>query len=109
MIGKLDDKRLLAGVGMGNMLFNILGFSFFIGLNGTLEAFIPQTLGSGKKRECGVCFNRAKIMNLIIFVPLAIIMCFTEELLLLCSQDAEISHIAMIYCVFSLPGLLAIS
>ena len=83
MVGRLKDSILLAGVGTGNMLFNICGYSIFIGVNGTLETFIPQTFGSGKKRECGVELNRARVINLVLFIPIAILMCFTGDLLVL--------------------------
>lgn len=107
-VGTLDDIKLLAGVGTGNMLFNIFGFSVYQGFNGTQESFIPQTLGSGKKRECGIVFNRAKLINFIVFIPIAILMLSSEKILLLCAQDPEISRIAMLYCVVSLPGTLAL-
>ncbi len=32
-IGNLDDSILLAGVGMGNMLINIIAFAILYGLN----------------------------------------------------------------------------
>jgi Na+-driven multidrug efflux pump len=36
-VGHLNNAEMMAGVGMGNMIQNMLGLSFFIGLNGALE------------------------------------------------------------------------
>ena len=47
-IGNLNEPVLLAGVGMGNMLLNVLCFAVVQGLNGALETFVSQSFG-GKK------------------------------------------------------------
>ena len=39
-VGNLDDPALLAGVGMGNMLVNVLCFAVVQGLNGALETLV---------------------------------------------------------------------
>lgn len=39
-IGHLNDPVLIAGVGMGNMLINVLAFAIMQGLNGALETLI---------------------------------------------------------------------
>lgn len=39
-VGHLDDKTLMAGVGMGNMLINVMCFAVTNGLNGALETLI---------------------------------------------------------------------
>jgi len=36
IIGRLNDDKKLAGVGIGNALILIFGIAFFIGLNGAL-------------------------------------------------------------------------
>ena len=39
-VGHVNDPVLLAGVGMGNMLINVLCFAVVQGLNGALETFV---------------------------------------------------------------------
>jgi len=39
-VGHTNEAALIAGVGMGNMLINILGFAIMQGLNGALESLI---------------------------------------------------------------------
>jgi len=44
-IGHLNDPALLGGVGMGNMLINVLGMAIFMGMNGALETFVSKSFG----------------------------------------------------------------
>jgi len=39
-VGHTNDASLIAGVGMGNMLINVLAFAVMQGLNGALESLI---------------------------------------------------------------------
>jgi hypothetical protein len=39
-IGHTNDPALIAGVGMGNMLINVLAFAVIQGLNGALETYV---------------------------------------------------------------------
>ena len=39
-IGNLNEPVVLAGVGMGNMLINVLCFAVIQGINGALETFV---------------------------------------------------------------------
>ena len=39
-IGHLDNPDLLAGVGLGTMLINVLCFALSQGLNGGIESFV---------------------------------------------------------------------
>ena len=39
-IGNMNESELLAGVGMGNMLINVLCFAIIFGLNGALETLV---------------------------------------------------------------------
>ena len=45
-IGHVNDSSLIAGVGMGNMLINVLAFAIMQGLNGALETLISQAYGA---------------------------------------------------------------
>ena len=39
-VGNLGDKALIAGMGMANMILNIVVMSSAYGLNGTLETLV---------------------------------------------------------------------
>jgi len=48
-IGHLNDSTLIAGIGMGNMLINVLAFAIMQGLNGAIETLVSQSYGASKK------------------------------------------------------------
>ena len=39
-IGHTNDSTLIAGIGMGNMLINVLAFAIMQGLNGAIETLV---------------------------------------------------------------------
>ena len=45
-VGQMSTE-LLAGVGLGNMLLNVLVFAVTMGLNGTIETFVSWSFGQG--------------------------------------------------------------
>ena len=48
-VGQMSTE-LLAGVGLGNMLLNVLVFAVTMGLNGTIETFVSWSYGQGDKK-----------------------------------------------------------
>ena len=82
-IGNLNDPNLLAGVGMGNMLINVVCFAIVFGLNGALETFVSNSNGAKKYEECGVFLNRGKFIDSIILVPIFVVFGCSERLLIL--------------------------
>lgn len=82
-VGNLNDPSLLAGVGMGNMLINVVCFAIVFGLNGALETLVSQSYGAGKYEECGVFLNRGKVVGTLIMIPIFVIFGFSERLLVL--------------------------
>lgn len=52
-IGRMNDPVLLASVGLGNMMINVLAFAITQGLNGALEYYVSNAFGQRKHKECG--------------------------------------------------------
>jgi Na+-driven multidrug efflux pump len=48
-VGHIGNPDLIAGVGMGTMLLNVLCFALSQGLNGGIETFVSQDMGAAKK------------------------------------------------------------
>ena len=106
-IGNLNEPVLLAGVGMGNMLINVLCFAVVQGLNGALETFVSQSFGSKKLEQCGVYLNRAKFVATTIMIPIIVIYIFSDKILIALQQDKAISIISRRYCCILIPGIWA--
>lgn len=106
-VGKMNEPALLAGVGMGNMLINVLAFAVMQGLNGAIETFVSNAYGQKKYRECGLFLNRGKMVCTVIMIPIIIIFLCADKILVGIGQDAAISHIAKRYCCMMIPGVWA--
>ena len=86
-IGHLGDPSLVAGVGLGNMYINALGFAVMIGLNTTIVTLVSQTLGQGNMRLCGIYLNRGRIVCLLACIPVIILMLLSETFFLAIKTD----------------------
>jgi len=106
-VGKMDEPALLAGVGMGNMLINVLAFAVMQGLNGAIETFVSKEYGRKNYRACGLYLNRGKMVCTVIMIPIIVIFACSDKILVGIGQDAAISHIAKRYCCIMIPGVWA--
>ena len=86
-IGNINDSYLLAGVGMGNMLINVLCFATQQGMNGALESLVSQAYGFNNFRNCGVYLNRGRQIITFMIIPIAIIFVFSDKILVAIKQD----------------------
>ena len=107
-MGRASDPRLIGAVGMGNMLINVCCFATCWGFNGTIETYVSQSFGSNNTYMCGVQLNRGRIIATIMFVPIAVLFYFVDNVLIAVAQDPEISRIARNYITWSLPGLYCV-
>ena len=87
-VGNLNEPALLAGVGMGNMLINVLCFAVIQGLNGALETLVSQSYGAKEYEACGIFLNRGKVVASLIMIPIIIIYIFSDKILIALEQDA---------------------
>jgi len=85
-VGQMSTE-LLAGVGLGSMLLNVLVFAVTMGLNGTIETFVAWSYGQGDKKSCGLHLNRAKVIVTIFCMPVMLLFCFIDKVLIGCQQD----------------------
>jgi Na+-driven multidrug efflux pump len=93
-IGHTNEPVLIAGVGMGNMLINVLAFAIIQGLNGALETLISQSFGASQNKanpesyqkrmriNCGVFYNRGRFVSTIVMIPIIIIFVFSKDILI---------------------------
>ena len=106
-MGHLDDPDLLAGVGLGNMLLNVCVFAFSQGMAGTIESFVGWSYGAGRYHECGLHLNRARIMIVVILIPVIIMFFYCDKILIHLKQDPKLATIARNYVTWTLPGVLS--
>ena len=98
------SSDLLAGVGLGNMLLNVLVFAITMGLNGTIETFVAWSYGQGDTKMCGTHLNRARVVVSVAMIPVILTFLFMDKILISLQQDEEIARIARDYAVWTIPG-----
>ena len=95
-MGHTGDPVLIAGVGMGNMIINILAFAIIFGLNGALETLISQSYGASHRlghdqseyalsmrKNCGVLLNRGRFIVSCVMIPIIILFCFSDKIFIM--------------------------
>ena len=102
--GLLNDSKLLAGAGLASAAINIFLFVPIIGMNDTVVTLVSQAYGANNIHLCGVYVNRGRLINLAMFVPLALILSFSESILVQFGQDAQVSAYASEYIMLCIPG-----
>lgn len=80
-VGHLNDAVIIAGVGMGNMLINVLCFAVGQGMNGALETYCSQAFGLGKFEMVGVYHMRGRFVISLLMIPLIIIFILSDVIL----------------------------
>ena len=104
-IGNLNDPVILASVGLGNMMVNVLAFAVTQGLNGALEYYVSNAFGLKHYKECGQWLNRGKLVATLALLPVIFIFWNAETILLKLGQDPAISKIACNYLRMVIPGV----
>jgi len=107
-IGNLDDSVLLAGIGMAIMLINIIGTSWIIGLNSTLDTLISQSYGAKSYEMCGIYLSRGRVIITLLMLPITFILFNSKSILIALKQEPAVSEIAYRFCIMSIPGLWVI-
>lgn len=80
-VGHLKDATKIAAVGIGNASINIFGLAVIMGMNAALNTFVAQGFGAGNISLCIVYLKRSRVAMTICFIPITIILMFTETLL----------------------------
>jgi MATE family multidrug resistance protein len=99
----------MAGVGLGNMLINVLCFAIAQGMNGALETFCSQAFGLGKLEMVGVYHMRGRYVVTLLMIPIIMIFMVTEDILSSIEQDETISRYAEDYVCWMIPGCWAMT
>ena len=104
-IGQLNEPAMLAGVGLGNVIMNVLGLSVIFGMNGALETLVSQAYGRGNLQLCGVYLRRGRLIMTLFFIPIAVILSQVNLILQLIGQDKMVAMYAQQYTLAFLPGM----
>jgi MATE family multidrug resistance protein len=104
-VGMLNNSAMIAGVGTGNVIINMLGNSIIFGMNGAMNTFVSQSYGQGNMKLVGIYLNRARLVMTLSFVPVAFILLYIKEIMIAIGQDQKVSEYSKEYVMAFLPGL----
>lgn len=77
-------------------------------MNTALETLVSQACGAGQLELCGKYLNKQRFIMVLWFLPLGLLMWFSEPLLLLARQDPEVSRVCSMFLKNSLPGFISL-
>ncbi len=80
-VGNLDDSKLLAGFGLGNLLLDVLVFAIATGLNCTVDTFMSWAYGAHRYDEVGLHLNRVKIISVLFLLPVVLTFFYVDKIL----------------------------
>jgi len=109
MLANYGDPIVVAGAGLGVMFINMFVYGTFEGLNGAIDTLVSQYFGAKDYTSCNRIYNKARIINTVIFVPISLILIFSDKLLILLDQDPEVAVITQRFVTYQLPGLYSIT
>ncbi|KAK8643798.1 hypothetical protein V6N13_013076 [Hibiscus sabdariffa] len=104
--GHLGELHL-AGATLANSWATVTGFAFMTGLSGALETLCGQGFGAKTYRVLGIYLQSACIISCSFALVISVLWLYTEPILILLHQDAEISRTAALYIKYLIPGLFA--
>lgn len=105
IIGNMNDPTLLAGVGLGNALINVLTLSTAIGVIENSATYMSQSYGSGNLKECGIYLNKTKEVCTMITAIYGLIAIWLDKILIAAGQDEGTSKMAQHYCLWLVPSV----
>ena len=86
---------------------NITGYAVLGGLATGMDPICGQAFGCGNKAKLAQTLQRTIVILLAACIPISILWVNLEEILLALKQNSNITKVARIYCLYSLPDLLA--
>jgi len=104
-VSQLHDSKILGGVGVGSMLYNIFGLSLGVGMTSALDTLVSYTNGAGLYERSGVHLQRACVVCTLVCAPSSLILYFTEDFLLRIGQDPLTAHEAGLYVRGAIPSM----
>ncbi|GMH18001.1 hypothetical protein Nepgr_019842 [Nepenthes gracilis] len=107
-LGYLGEMEL-AGGSLSIGFANITGYSVISGLAMGMEPICGQAYGAKQKKLLGLTLQRTVLLLLSTSIPISLLWMNMKRILLWCGQDEEISSVAHVFILFSIPDLFFLS
>lgn len=107
-LGYLGELEL-AGGSLSIGFANITGYSVISGLAMGMEPICGQAYGAKQMKLLGLTLQRTVLLLLSTSIPISFMWLNMKRILLWCGQDDEISSVAHVFTLFSIPDLVFLS
>ena len=109
--GSLNDAEKLAGIGVATTTHFVLSYSLMFAAAKPMETYTSQAFGNGDLRLCGVYLNRSRAIVSVFFIPLALLLSRTKDILLAFNQNPKVVEYASDFVITTIPAyyILAIN
>ncbi|XP_009776774.1 protein DETOXIFICATION 3-like [Nicotiana tabacum] len=104
MVGHLGELAL-SSVAIATSLTNVTGFSLLTGLVGGMETLCGQAYGAQQYHKLSTYTYTAIISLFLVCIPICVLWCFMDKLLILTGQDHSISVEARKYSLWVIPAI----
>ena len=102
----LDNEIFQDAIGLGNIFINFIGVGIFFGMNGGFDTLASQALGLKDYVQCGFYLQQGRIIICGFYIPIAVLMAYSNEVLLALGQHPEVASEAAKFLLGFLPGML---
>lgn len=110
LVGHLDSpmtKEYLDGVALSTMVLNLSAIGVGFGLATAMDTLCSQAYGAGKPKKLGIYLQSGLIVLGLAMIPVFVINWYTEAVLLMLGQPAEVAQFAGRFSQILLPGVPA--
>ncbi|OQR99133.1 Multidrug/Oligosaccharidyl-lipid/Polysaccharide (MOP) Flippase Superfamily [Achlya hypogyna] len=108
LVGHMQTSNVQLFVGaasLGDMYFNVTGYSIGLGLASAMDTLCSQAYGAGNVKRIGVVFQTGVIVLSIIFIPALLLHLFAADVLIALRQPANVAVLAGQYAAILVIGL----
>jgi len=105
-MGHLGDSSMIAAIGLGNLIQQMLVMGVIFGFNSTCENEMSKAFGAKNLRNLSLYFNRGKLVLTLAFAFIFVAIFNIEKMLIKCEQDPRVSKYTANYMLWYFPGLL---
>ncbi|KAE9002756.1 hypothetical protein PF005_g24380 [Phytophthora fragariae] len=108
LVGHLDSpltKQYLDGVALSTMVLNLTAIGVGFGLATAMDTLCSQAYGAGKPKKLGIYLQSGLIVLGLAMIPVFFINWYTEAVLLMLGQPAEVAQFAGRFSQILLPGI----
>lgn len=109
ILANYGNSVVVAGAGLGVMFINMFVYGTFEGLNGAIDTLVSQYYGAKDYQGCNEIFNKGRIINTVFFLPVALLLIYSDSLLILLNQDPDVAWETKKFLVYQIPGLFMIA